>query len=251
MEDYFKGYIAGVAGTIVSHPFDTIKTQLQNKIPFSQINFNLKNLYKGVIPPCFGIGLEKSIVFGTQSYISKILKYNGIDNYNNTFISGGISGLSASFVVTPFERFKILYQTNNQIKMSDINFNYLFKGFSSTLTRETPGFAIYFTTYEFLSNNSKFNSDLNLINPFIFGSCSGAVSWIFIYPQDRIKTIIQSEITKSNTTFRSCAKKIFVEEGIFAFYKGFSFALMRAIPLHGTAFGVMKLLENYKKNLYF
>lgn len=241
MEEYFKGCVAGVAGTIASHPFDTIKTQLQNKIPFSEISFNPKNLYKGIIPPCFGIGLEKAVVFGTQSYSSKILKQYDVTNYTNTFISGGISGLTASFVVTPFERFKILYQTGKLVKFADIDAGYLFKGLSSTLTRETPGFAIYFTTFEFLSEKIKSESSLS---PFLFGACAGAVSWVFIYPQDRIKTMIQSELNKSSITFRSCAKKIFIEEGIRAFYRGFPLALMRAIPLHGTAFGVVKLLGN-------
>ena len=55
-EDYKKfgyGYIAGISGIVVSHPFDTIKTNIQKK---QMIHYNIKNLYKGVAAPLFGEG---------------------------------------------------------------------------------------------------------------------------------------------------------------------------------------------------
>lgn len=240
MQDYYKGCIAGVAATLTSHPFDTIKTNIQEKKP---ISLNPKFLYRGILSPILGIGFENAVVFGTQSLVSSILKKNDITGYKNIFISGACSGLAASFVVTPFERIKILLQTNNKVKLSNINPKFLYKGTSATLTRETPGFAIYFSSFEYMKNN--FTSDKNL--PFwkslIFGGLSGALSWVFIYPQDRIKTAMQSSIN-SNNTFVSTMKHIVKTEGLTSLYRGFSLALLRAVPLHATALSVMQLLKD-------
>jgi hypothetical protein len=58
----------------------------------------------------------------------------------------------------------------------------------ATFTRETPGFAIYFSIYEFGKNKFYLekNRDITKMGSLILGAVAGIVSWIFIYPQDRI-----------------------------------------------------------------
>ena len=155
----------------------------------------------GLSAPLIGVGLEKAIVFGTYE---TSIKYT-----NSNVISGALSGLTASFIVTPFERIKILLQTNQEIKKEMLNRKFLFQGLSATLYRETPGFAIYFSTYNYLKSiRHKLYSDryLNSLNiptittiptislseSFLFGALAGSTAWVFIYPQDRIKTHLQA-----------------------------------------------------------
>ena len=88
---------------------------------------------------------------------------------------------------------------------------------------ETPGFGIYFTVYNHLNNN--YNKDSSLLKNFIFGSLSGLSAWIFIYPSDIVKTNMQHII-----------RTIYNMGGLLNFYKGFSLAIMRAMPLHGGVF---------------
>lgn len=95
------GFIAGISAIIVSHPIDTIKTNIQESKP---IKYNFKNLYKGLSAPLLGVGLEKSIVFGVFESTKPFTQ--------SDVISGALSGFVASFVVSPFERIKILFQTN-------------------------------------------------------------------------------------------------------------------------------------------
>ena len=63
-------------------------------------------LYKGFIPPLFGMGLEKSVVFGTFHNFKALLpdKMNGDAKIA---LSGAASGIAASFIVSPYERLKI------------------------------------------------------------------------------------------------------------------------------------------------
>lgn len=228
------GLISGLNAIIVSHPIDTIKTNIQES---KKINYNFKNLYKGLTAPLIGVGLEKTVVFGvfetTKPYT------------NSDVISGGLSGMLASFIVTPFERIKILCQTNqgnwNFIRQN-FNHKFMFQGLSATFYRETPGFAIYFSVYNYLKDNLKSNHQISLWESFCYGAISGSVSWVFIYPQDRIKTHIQA-ITSRNINFAQGLKEILANGGYSGLYKGFHFALMRAIPLHATAFATMEFCK--------
>ena len=86
-------------------------------------------------------------------------------------------------------------------------------------------------------------SEFFVYKSFLFGATAGTTAWIFIYPQDTIKTIIQSSADKK-LDFISTGRKL-VLNGYMNLYKGFSFCLLRVIPLHGTVFTAMELLKKY------
>jgi solute carrier family 25 carnitine/acylcarnitine transporter 20/29 len=185
--------------------------------------------------------LEKSIVFG---FYEKSKSY-GLNN----FCSGIIGGFMCTLIVTPVDKLKINFQ-NNELKMNKrFYLKDLYKGFIPTIFRETPGFGIYFTTYNYLSNN--FNQSKNLNKTFIFGSLSGFSAWLFIYPSDLVKTNYQS--LNNNLTLTDIIKNIWkinnnsnnIIKGFFNYYKGFNLALLRAMPLHGGVFVGYELSKKY------
>ena len=63
-------------------------------------------LYKGFVPPLIGMGLEKSIVFGTFHNFKSLLPEKMNDDAKIA-VSGAASGIAASFIVSPYERLKI------------------------------------------------------------------------------------------------------------------------------------------------
>ena len=222
---YFMfGYISGMTGILASHPFDTVKTCIQSNRP---IPLSLSKLYRGLLPPLFGVGLEKAVVFGTFQ--------NTIKHTESNIISGALAGLSASVVVTPFERMKILIQTGQTIE-----FKSLFQGLSATWSREVPGFAVYFSVYNNLKDRTP---NLTPIHSFAYGTMAGVCAWSLIYPQDRIKTLIQASRDK-HIKFSEGLSEI-MKDGYRGLYKGFSFCLLRVVPLHGTVFMTMELLKKY------
>lgn len=237
---FISGWISGISAIIVSHPIDTIKTNIQERKP---VNYGFRSLYRGLAAPLVGVGLEKAIVFGTYE---STIPYTGSNVW-----SGAMSGLAASFIVTPFERMKILLQTNQKVLGS----GNIFQGLSATFYRETPGFAIYFATYNYLKEkrNSLFLEycfhkddvpDITSLEAFTFGGLSGCSAWLFIYPQDRIKTHVQACRDKK-MGFHDGLKEVLKDGGYRGLYRGFHFALMRAIPLHATAFMTMELCKKY------
>jgi hypothetical protein len=204
---------------------------------------NFRSLYRGIKAPLIGVGLEKAIVFGTYENMKKFSESYTDNVYQNRIVSGACSGFMASFIVTPVERFKILSQTNEKFKLKDINPRFLYKGLSATFTREMPGFAIYFSVYEGLKEHYSSKSKLNTLHYFAYGGISGGISWIFIYPQDLVKTQMQAK-KKTNISFVNTVSNIYKERGVKGFFRGFRFALLRAIPLHAGTFSMVEYLRN-------
>jgi len=234
---YAKGAISGMFGILISHPVDTIKTHLQTHKNLSSFQFKPLHLYRGITSPMIGVGLEKSLVFGTYNYCR--------NNKVNIPFSGAVSGFVASLGVSPYERIKILRQNQTQFKLSEcMKPSFLFKGLGATFTREVPGFAIYFSTYEYLKNKFYKSQDkeIDIISSFVFGGIAGSNAWVFIYPQDRIKTIIQSN-KDNKINIIELIKNTYINGGIRQFYSGFSMAIARAILLHSGTFCMMEILN--------
>lgn len=231
--NYVKGCISGMFGIILSHPVDSIKTYYQTSRT-TKFTYSISSLYRGITSPLIGVGIEKAIVFGTYNYCR--------NNNLNTPISGAISGLAASVIVSPYERIKIMNQTGQGVTIKNIiSPSFLFKGLSATFTREVPGFAIYFSTYEWLKHRfyTKDQREITILSSFLFGGISGTMAWIFIYPQDQIKTVLQSSKTSS---IRDIIYNTYSKGGLKQFYNGFSFAIGRAILLHSGTFSMMEIL---------
>jgi solute carrier family 25 carnitine/acylcarnitine transporter 20/29 len=249
---YINGGISGMCGILLSHPIDTIKTHIQTGHKLNSFKPSFTNFYKGISAPLIGVGIEKAIVFGTYNYM--------FSKTDNIPLSGAVSGLVASLVVTPYERIKILRQNSQVVIFKDINIRFLYKGFTPTFFREMPGFAIYFTTYEYLKKKTftDYNKKIDYSSSFLYGGIAGVTSWIFIYPQDKIKTMLQSQLqsgkektsaTISNTmNIKSIINTIYTNggnaKGISHFYTGFGWAAARAVLLHSGTFCMMEYLTH-------
>lgn len=219
---YINGMLSGCVATVVSHPFFTIKTCLQNGQPYRK---NLKFLYSGFNRAFIGYGIEKTLVFGTYN---SIIKKMNLDHNNplDSSIAGFISGIAGSSSITVAEQLTI----DKQRGVKNYSLGHLYKGLYPTMYRESVGFTIYFTVYDQLSK--RFNKSKETLNTIFIGTIAITSAWSIITPIDKIKTNIQSGV------------KIDVHN-LASAYKGFQFALMRAIPFHVTCFVVFEKLMKY------
>ena len=74
----------------------------------------------------------------------------------------------------------------------------LFRGLGPSMVRESTGLLLYFTTIETITDaltppgvTSK--KDLPVYVPFLAGGIGGATYWMFNYPFDYVKTLMQSD----------------------------------------------------------
>lgn len=245
LKSFCGGMVGGSFGTFLGHPSDTIRVRYQsdvNKVYKNLIDCTkqiyrekgIRGFYQGIYAPLFGIGIEKCIVFGTYSNAKNMNIFK--NEYGNIFFGGVISGICCTSIVTPVEKIKIKMQNNSDSKKLSIyqtikqeNIKSLYRGWTATLFREVPGYGIYFATYEYLKTKV---IDQKPYHTMIFGGLSGLNAWLFIYPSDPIKTLMQNE----NIGLKESTKKIYSMYGIKGFYKGFSMGLFRSIPLHAGVF---------------
>lgn len=89
-----------------------------------------------------------------------------------------------------------------------------------------------------LSPENEDPSQAPVFGAFLAGGLAGCSSWLFTYPIDYVKTVIQSQIP-SNIQYKSamdCAKRKYKEEGLRTFFKGFGVTMMRSFPVNGAGF---------------
>tara|TARA_B100001564_G_scaffold353103_1_gene361543 strand:- start:1421 stop:2080 length:660 start_codon:yes stop_codon:yes gene_type:complete len=206
---FFAGCMSGIAQTIVGHPLDTLKILKQNNKKVVNL-YNIKNLYAGISMPL----MQTPIVCGIGFYVDEKIN-NYIDNH---WISGFTSGIIGSFVICPFEYYKINMQ---QAEKQTINMRSLTKSFKNVnyvICREGPALSIYFGSYNELKKK-----DIPL---YISGGIAGCASWLFTYPLDTIKSRMQGNICKN--------MKEAIQMGNLS--KGLGYCLLRAFIANSIGF---------------
>lgn len=242
-KSFLAGTFGGLCGVSLSHPFDTLRVRIQTEGAFKYRG--IKDLYKGIGPPLFGVMMEKTIVFGSYNVAYQYLKKKRPEaekEMTNHFVAGVFSGAACTSIVTPLERIKINLQNTKSeyrntldfLRKSSLDVRTLYRGWTSTLTREMPGYGIYFWTYESLRKRVDTQKNMAL-KSFLMGGFSGAFAWLFIYPSDVVKSRLQMEGNQYRGLI-DCVKQSVKNEGIGVFYRGFYTALLRAVPLHAGVF---------------
>lgn len=115
-----------------------------------------------------------------------------------------------------------------------------YRGLSSTLLQEVPGYFFFFGGYElsrsfFASGGSK--DELGPVPLMLSGGIAGICLWLVIYPVDCIKSRIQvlSMFGKQAGFIRTLVSVV-KNEGVAALYSGLKATLVRAFPANGSLF---------------
>jgi solute carrier family 25 aspartate/glutamate transporter 12/13 len=126
----------------------------------------------------------------------------------------------------------------------------LYKGASACLLRDVPFSAIYFPTYSHLKKDYFGESQtkkLGVLQLLTAGAIAGMPAAYFTTPCDVIKTRLQVEARKGETSYtslRHCAKTIWREEGFKAFFKGGPARIVRSSPQFGFTLAAYEVLQN-------
>jgi solute carrier family 25 aspartate/glutamate transporter 12/13 len=127
----------------------------------------------------------------------------------------------------------------------------LYKGASACLLRDVPFSAIYFPAYAHLKKDIFHEGPdhkLTISELLMAGAIAGMPAAYFTTPADVIKTRLQVEARKGQTSYNGivdAAKKIYAEEGFKAFFKGGPARIFRSSPQFGVTLTVYELLHNW------
>ncbi|CEM16029.1 unnamed protein product [Vitrella brassicaformis CCMP3155] len=181
---FISGWVAGLSGIVVAHPFDTLKTRLQIGRTSSHHHFRLSSLtpryittlYAGVGPPLLVAGILQSCLFGsfnhfkgyfqglaephvaqaralgsTYGYV-KVAVLSGL----SVFVSGSCAGLCTSVITCPSGMVKVQQQCSPDLTMLQVikalirkgGLPLIFRGYSAHIFMEIFGRGTYFTVYD-------------------------------------------------------------------------------------------------------
>eukprot|EP00127_Corallochytrium_limacisporum_P005622 Clim_evm1s210 gene=Clim_evmTU1s210 len=265
-KDFVAGTAAGMVQVLVGHPLDTIKVRLQTQGHPQKFSGPMDcavqtvrkegffALYKGMSSPLVGIAAVNALLFGFYGRAKTALGETPTNNLSleKIMMSGAVAGVGNSILASPVE----LIKCRLQIQTEALNPKYtgpidcvkyivkvegpagIMKGFIATCLRELPAYAFFYGGFEFAKRSwAKLNGqdpmkpfDLPLWQTMLSGSVGGVGYWISSYPFDSIKSRIQTIPEGTKMSIPECARSLFAEGGINAFYKGLSPTLMRAVP---------------------
>lgn len=126
----------------------------------------------------------------------------------------------------------------------------LYKGATACLARDVPFSAIYFPTYSHLKRDMFGESPtkkLGILQLLAAGAIAGMPAAYFTTPFDVIKTRLQVEARKGETTYTGlthAAKTIYKEEGFRAFFKGGPARILRSSPQFGFTLAAYEVLQS-------
>ncbi|XP_031635025.1 solute carrier family 25 member 45-like isoform X2 [Contarinia nasturtii] len=181
--DFMAGCIGGACGTLIGHPFDTIKTwqQFGNRRIRKSIydivirNNGLNGFFRGMAFPMMSSGILNSILFGVYGNELRRLQNictsdaeRKIEWAQNVFLAGSTAGLIHAFFACPIELIKIRLQTQNhhnywrryerQGPINCIKTVYrnegligFYRGWTPMICRDVFPYGIYMLAYEYVS----------------------------------------------------------------------------------------------------
>ena len=117
----------------------------------------------------------------------------------------------------------------------------LYRGFFPTLLRDIPSFAVYFWVYESCKRINDSHSG-GVLQSLLAGGLAGIIAWIPCYPQDVIKSRMQT--SKIHRNALECARHLLREFGFWGFLRGFGPTIARAFPANAATFFVYEFVHS-------
>ncbi|CAI5769223.1 Uncharacterized protein PODLI_1B033478 [Podarcis lilfordi] len=227
--DLTAGAVGGTACVITGQPFDTAKVKMQT-FPamyrglvdcfvktYKQVGF--RGFYKGTTPALVANIAENAVLFMCYGFCQNIVRR--------------IVGLDRKAELST------VWSVVKGVLKKDGPFGF-YRGWSSTLLREIPGYFLFFGGYELSRTFFAFGRPKEELGPvalMISGGFGGMCLWIAVYPIDCIKSRIQVlSMAGKQAGFMVTFASVLRKEGVFALYSGLKPTMIRAFPANGALF---------------
>ncbi|CAL9044656.1 unnamed protein product [Musa banksii] len=237
-----------------------------------------RGLYKGMGAPLATVAALNAVLFTVRGQMEALLRSEpGAPlTVNQQVVCGAGAGVAVSFLASPTELIKcrsvviaLLSSARSHFSLEGLypqsaladsaaakyggpidvakhvvreaGFRGLYKGLVPTLAREAPGNAAMFGVYEALKQYFAGGQDTSGLGrgPLIVaGGLAGASFWLFVYPTDVVKSVIQVDGFKNPKYSGSldAFRRILAAEGMKGLYRGFGPAMARSVPANAACF---------------
>lgn len=239
-----NGAISSISSSLFLHPFQVLSTNMminyKNNKPLSLLETvktifkteGLRGFYRGTSIAVFKTTFGSAIYFGALENTKHILS----DKYKSklspiaiNFISAAISRTLQMISVAPLNVIKTRLEVNGFSSYDNIfdalkkikrdeGYRGYFHGLESTLVKEVPYSAMFYTTYEFTKKKLKFIKKHSLISP-LSGIITVAILTVLTNPFEVVRARIQYQFFSQNVNHKykgvfSGVYQIAREEGV-------------------------------------
>lgn len=264
-----SGGSAGFVEICMMHPLDLVKTRFQIQSVGSASDPNhyvsladcFKKLYanegflsfwKGVLPPILVETPKRAVKFLVFESVKPFFLFDSPTPTPITFTLAGLAaGVFEGIIVNPFEVVKVKLQSNRQIlsqapstwsvtkdiiRTEGFGFRGINKGVTATMFRNGIFNMVYFGCYHTVKGIVPEAKDtrLEVMRRLLIGFVTGCFGCVLNTPFDVAKSRIQGpQPIPGQIKYRGTLKSvrtIYLEEGFFALYKGFTPKVMRLGP---------------------
>ncbi|XP_041369153.1 calcium-binding mitochondrial carrier protein SCaMC-2-like isoform X1 [Gigantopelta aegis] len=172
-------------------------------------------------------------------------------------VAGGAAGAVSRTATAPLDRLKILFQVHSTSRknltivsgfrnmLREGGVKSLWRGNFINVIKIAPESALKFMAYEQIKGLIRQGEDreVKVWERLISGSAAGAIAQTTIYPMEVLKTRLALRKTGQYNGIFDCSAKIFQQEGMKAFYKGYIPNLIGIIPYAGIDLAVYETLK--------
>lgn len=229
--------------------------------------------------PLIGMAAINATIFGVYGISIRHLEERKLFPFlTNSALSGASAGIVQSFICSPLELIKLRMQMQGigeehallkkkgggrtvvqyrgplRTVLHIVNTDGplgLGKGFVVTFWRETPAFALYFYTYDYLCLKLARGQPVTDLGPMalcLAGGVSGINAWLVTYPFDVIKSRIQVDGVNGLLQYSGmmdCFLKSYRAEGWRVFFRGLNSTLVRAFPTNAATFSTVTYILRF------
>ncbi|KAF5287764.1 hypothetical protein FQA39_LY15700 [Lamprigera yunnana] len=168
--------------------------------------------------------------------------------------AGGVAGAVSRTCTAPLDRLKVFLQVQSSKQSINDCFRCMLKeggvaslwrGNGINVLKIAPETAIKFAAYEQIKRFIKGDSDLTLgmYERFCAGALAGGISQTAIYPLEVLKTRLALRKTGQYKSILDAATKIYTNEGLMSFYRGYIPNIIGIIPYAGIDLAVYETLK--------
>ncbi|UIZ23205.1 hypothetical protein KXD40_003911 [Peronospora effusa] len=240
--DLTAGTVGGIAGVVVGQPFDTLKHE------------GVSGFFKGMTSPVVGSAATNAIMFAVYERTLKMIDDSvQTPTLKSVFYAGAVGGFWQTVPLAPAELIKCRLQVQDGRRSSQYQgpmdcIRHIFKargtpglflGFTCTLWREVPSFAVYFWLYEYTKRMMMENGINSTTSMLTAGGAAGVASWVVSYPFDVIKSAIQTLPVNHKPGEHKIAyqaRQLYRLGGWRIFCSGLGTACVRAFPCNAVTF---------------
>ncbi|XP_002130378.1 mitochondrial 2-oxodicarboxylate carrier [Ciona intestinalis] len=277
---------AGLVEICLMHPLDVVKTRFQLQGSGSSVQYRsvahcfgtmyrtegFLSFYKGILPPILAETPKRAVKFFCFERYQHLFSGGGDKTPLVYSLAGLCSGLTEGLVCNPFERIKILLQSEKDVKLKDQESTFskarqiirnegfgmkgINRGLTATLGRHGVWNMVYFGVFhsfkEYIPKSE--SQTQQVVYKLCLGLTAGTLASVINIPYDVAKSRIQGpQPIPGQIKYygaHSTIVMIYKEEGFLALYKGLVPKFLRLGPSGAIMMFVYESLSEFLAKKY-